>query len=214
MRWRPSNSSAEAPPTYSLSWVRSEGAESCPAGRALVSEVERRLGRKVFDASAERAFEVVVSRAGDTFKSDVYVRDASGATVGHRALSGDEPGCGPLLNATALAIALVIDPEAAAHQPSTSGAFEPPPAPEPPPALEPPPAPGMQRLRLTPKKADPEVERVFLDVDPGDRIRAVRVRDAQGNESLFEFDGIRENVGLPERLFRFEVPRGVEVVTG
>ena len=80
--------------------------------------------------------------------------------------------------------------------------------------LEPPPAPGRQRLRLTPKKADPEVERVFLDVDQGDRIRAVRVRDVQGNESRFEFEGIRENVGLPDRLFRFEVPPGVEVVTG
>jgi outer membrane lipoprotein carrier protein len=81
-------------------------------------------------------------------------------------------------------------------------------------SLEPPPAPGVQRLRLTPRKADPEVERIFLDVDEGDRIRAVRVRDAQGNESRFEFDGIRENVGLPDRLFRFHVPQGVEVVTG
>jgi tetratricopeptide (TPR) repeat protein len=41
------------------------------------------------------------------------------------------------------------------------------------------------------------VERIFLDVDQGDRIRAVRVRDAQGNESRFEFTSIRENVGLP-----------------
>jgi outer membrane lipoprotein carrier protein len=81
-------------------------------------------------------------------------------------------------------------------------------------SLETPPGPGLQRLRLTPKKADPEVERVFLDVDGADRIRAVRVRDAQGNESLFEFDAIRENVGLPDRLFRFEVPRGVEVIAG
>jgi outer membrane lipoprotein carrier protein len=81
-------------------------------------------------------------------------------------------------------------------------------------SMEPPPAPGRQRLRLTPKKADPEVERVFLDVDLGDRIRAVAVRDAQGNESRFEFEGIRENVGLPDRLFRFEVPQGVEVVAG
>jgi outer membrane lipoprotein carrier protein len=81
-------------------------------------------------------------------------------------------------------------------------------------SLEDPPAPNMQRLRLTPKKADPEVERVFLDVDQGDRIRAVRVRDAQGNESRFEFDGIKENVGLPDRIFRFQVPQGVEVVAG
>lgn len=81
-------------------------------------------------------------------------------------------------------------------------------------SLEPPPAAGLQRLRLTPKKADPEVERVFLDVDQADRIRAVRVRDTQGNESRFEFEGIRENVGLPDRLFRFEVPRGIEVISG
>ena len=80
--------------------------------------------------------------------------------------------------------------------------------------LEKAPGPGLQRLRLTPKKADPEVERVFLDVDAADRIRAVRVRDAQGNESRFDFEGIRENVGLPDRLFRFDVPRGVEVITG
>src|SRR4029453_8432479 len=81
-------------------------------------------------------------------------------------------------------------------------------------SLEPPPAPNVQRLRLTPKKADPEVERVFLDVDQGDRIRAVRVRDAQGNESRFEFEGIRETGALPARLFHFEVPPGVEVVAG
>lgn len=81
-------------------------------------------------------------------------------------------------------------------------------------SLEPPPAPNVQRLRLTPKKDDPEVERIFLDVDQGDRIRAVRVRDAQGNESRFEFTSIRENVGLPDRLFHFEVPPGVEVVSG
>jgi len=80
--------------------------------------------------------------------------------------------------------------------------------------LEKAPGPGLQRLKLTPRKADPEVERVYLDVDGEDRIRAVHVRDAQGNESRFDFQGIRENVGLPDRLFRFEVPRGVEVIAG
>jgi len=80
--------------------------------------------------------------------------------------------------------------------------------------LEKAPGPGLQRLKLVPRKADPEVERVYLDVDSADRIRAVHVRDAQGNESRFDFEGIRENVGLPDRLFRFEVPRGVEVIAG
>jgi hypothetical protein len=142
---------AVTPPTYALAWVRAEGAEQCPTGRVLVTEVERRLGRPVFSAEAERSFEVEVTRFGDTYRSDVYVRDASGHTIGHRSLQSDEPGCSALVNATALAIALVIDPEAAAHEPPPStgvAAFEPPvvalppPPPPPPPPPSPPPAPA------------------------------------------------------------------------
>ena len=66
----------------------------------------------------------------------------------------------------------------------------------------------------TPRKAEPEIEHLYVDVDADDRIRAILVVDAQGNRSQFAFDAIRENVGLEDRLFRFEVPRGVEVITG
>jgi hypothetical protein len=139
--------SAAAPPTYALSWVRAEGAEECPNGRALVTEVERRLGRAVFDAAAERSFEVEVTRFGQTYRSDVYVRDVAGRTIGHRSLQSDEPGCAALVNATALAVALVIDPEAAAHEPPLQkgvAAFEAPLAAPPsftPPSAPPPPPP-------------------------------------------------------------------------
>jgi len=138
------------PPTYALAWVRAEGAEECPTGRAVMIEVERRLGRAVFSVTAERSFEVEVTRFGKTYRSDVYVRDVSGHAIGHRLLQSDEPGCSALVNATALAIALVIDPEAAAQEPPPStgvAAFEPPvvtppPAPPaPPPTSPPPPAP-------------------------------------------------------------------------
>jgi outer membrane lipoprotein carrier protein len=74
--------------------------------------------------------------------------------------------------------------------------------------------PGLQRLRLVPRKTDPEVEWVTVDVDDDDRIRAIAVTDIQGNRSRFDFDGIRENVGLKDRLFQFRTPPGVEVVTG
>jgi outer membrane lipoprotein carrier protein len=74
--------------------------------------------------------------------------------------------------------------------------------------------PGRQRLRLVPRKADPDVQWVTVDVDENDRIRAIAVTDVQGNRSRFEFDGIRENVGLQDRLFQFRAPPGVEVVTG
>ena len=123
---------AEPAPTgsYALSWVRAEGAEDCPTGRVVAAEVERRLGRAVFDVNAERSFEVEVTRFGKTYRSDVFVRDAAGKTVGHRLLQSDEPGCSPLVNATSLAIALVIDPEAATREPPPSSgvaAFEAPP---------------------------------------------------------------------------------------
>jgi outer membrane lipoprotein carrier protein len=80
-------------------------------------------------------------------------------------------------------------------------------------ALEPA-ATGVQRLRLLPRRPDAEVERVFLEVDARDRIVLLEVHDVQGNRSRFRFEDLRENTGLPDRLFRFEIPRGVEVVAG
>jgi outer membrane lipoprotein carrier protein len=74
--------------------------------------------------------------------------------------------------------------------------------------------PGVQRLRLTPRKADPEVETVYLEVDGSDRVHAIEVLDPQGNQSRFLFEDIKENVGLRDGLFQFQIPKGVEVVTG
>jgi outer membrane lipoprotein carrier protein len=79
--------------------------------------------------------------------------------------------------------------------------------------LETPPA-GRARLRLVPRQPDPEIEKVLVDVDDAARIRSIQVFDAQGNLSRFDFDDIRENVGLKDRLFRFDIPNGVEVVSG
>ena len=81
-------------------------------------------------------------------------------------------------------------------------------------ALEPGAPGGLQRLRLTPRKPEAEIEELHVDVDAHDRIRGIVVVDAQGNRSQFTFDQIKENVGLDDRLFRFQVPRGVEVITG
>lgn len=73
---------------------------------------------------------------------------------------------------------------------------------------------GLQRLRLTPRKPEPEIEHLYVDVEDAGRIRGILVIDAQGNRSQFTFDDIHENVGLDDRLFRFEVPHGVEVIAG
>jgi outer membrane lipoprotein carrier protein len=77
-----------------------------------------------------------------------------------------------------------------------------------------PPAGGRPTLRLVPREADGDLAELHLEVDAADRIRALLAIDAQGNHSRFVFEDIRENVGLSDRLFRFQVPRGVEVVSG
>jgi hypothetical protein len=130
----------------------------------LATEVERRLGRKVFDAAAERSFEVQVARVGDNFRSDVYVRDETGRTVGHRSLQNDEPGCAALLGATALAILLVIDPEAAARGPASTnvGAFEAPPAPPPAPPSPLPPNPLPPPVVAPPVSPPPRIREPVL----------------------------------------------------
>jgi outer membrane lipoprotein carrier protein len=81
------------------------------------------------------------------------------------------------------------------------------------PSLEDAPA-GLWRLRLVPRQPDPEMEELRLDVDASFRLRAVELLDAQGNRSRFEFEDVRENVGLKDALFRFEIPAGVEVIAG
>lgn len=73
---------------------------------------------------------------------------------------------------------------------------------------------GVVRLRLLPRREQPDVERAFVDVEPSGRIRAIVLEDVQGNRTRFRFEGVRENTGLKDELFRFEVPKGVEVIRG
>jgi outer membrane lipoprotein-sorting protein len=68
-------------------------------------------------------------------------------------------------------------------------------------------------LRLSPRKPREEFELVELEVEPrGGRILRVVLIDTAANRTEFLFDEVRENVGLPESLFRFAIPSGVEVV--
>lgn len=72
----------------------------------------------------------------------------------------------------------------------------------------------LQQLRLSPKSPEPDVDTVLLDVDNADRIRRVAILDAEGDRSEFLFDQIRENMGLPDRLFHFTPPKDTEVIEG
>lgn len=73
---------------------------------------------------------------------------------------------------------------------------------------------GVVRLKLVPRREQADVERAFVDAEPTGRIRSILLEDPQGNRTRFRFEGVRENTGLADRLFRFDVPPGVEVIRG
>jgi outer membrane lipoprotein carrier protein len=73
---------------------------------------------------------------------------------------------------------------------------------------------GVFRLRLAPRRPQADVERAILDVEPSGSIRSILLEDVQGNRTRFRFEAVRENTGLRDSLFRFDVPAGVEVIRG
>ena len=73
---------------------------------------------------------------------------------------------------------------------------------------------GVVRLALVPKHEDADLQRAWVDLLPSGRIRAILLDDLQGNRTSFRFEGVRENTGLKDERFRFQVPKGVEVIRG
>jgi len=76
-------------------------------------------------------------------------------------------------------------------------------------------APAAARsLKLVPKSPQPEYDWLVFSVDPSTlAIRGLLSRDAQGGESAFVFTNLKENAGLADKEFAFNIPRGVDVVT-
>ena len=73
---------------------------------------------------------------------------------------------------------------------------------------------GVLRLKLVPREPQADVERATVDLEPSGRIRSILLEDVQGNRTRFRFEGVRENTGVADHLFRFQVPKGVEVIQG
>jgi outer membrane lipoprotein carrier protein len=73
--------------------------------------------------------------------------------------------------------------------------------------------PGTQALKLVPKNHEQDYEWLVLVVDKDTlRLRLLVTADQQGGESTFIFSNLKENVGVPEKAFTFEIPRGVDVI--
>ncbi|MEZ4407525.1 MAG: hypothetical protein R3A52_13770 [Polyangiales bacterium] len=113
----PAVARADPPTTVRFSWVRGDGADACPDERRVRDDVERRLGRDPFSDDATRSIEALVERVDEHWRATIRVRDASGATVGERALTRDDARCDAVVDASALAVALAIDPDAPTDPP-------------------------------------------------------------------------------------------------
>ncbi len=69
-------------------------------------------------------------------------------------------------------------------------------------------------MKLVPRKNDPEVEWLLLAVDANTlQIRNLVAMDRQGGRSTFLFENLKENRNLSDKIFEFDVPRGVDVIT-
>lgn len=128
------------PATVRFAWVRGTDADECPDASAMRADVTRRLRRDPFDESGPRSIEAVVERAPVGWRATLRVRDGDGSLLGERTLTHDATRCAPIADASALAIALAVDPDAVV-EPASSTA----PAPS-----SPPPRPRAPRRAPTP----------------------------------------------------------------
>ena len=73
---------------------------------------------------------------------------------------------------------------------------------------------GSLSLKLVPKKSDPEFEWLTIAVDPATlQIQQLVALDRQGGQSTFSFTNLKENRNLSDKIFDFQVPRGVDVIS-
>jgi outer membrane lipoprotein carrier protein len=72
---------------------------------------------------------------------------------------------------------------------------------------------GSLALKLTPKKREPEYASLTLVVDPRTfSLQMLITVDTQGGRSAFTFTNLKENLGIADNQFVFQMPRNVEVV--
>jgi len=68
-------------------------------------------------------------------------------------------------------------------------------------------------LELSPKRSEAAFARMILQVDPEDfTIQKVTIFDRYANTTVIAFEGLKLNPPLPDSLFAFTPPKGVEVV--
>jgi outer membrane lipoprotein carrier protein len=72
---------------------------------------------------------------------------------------------------------------------------------------------GSLALKLTPKRREPEYESLTLVVEPKTlMLQMLITNDAQGGRSAFTFSNLKENIGVADTQFVFQIPRNVEII--
>jgi len=72
---------------------------------------------------------------------------------------------------------------------------------------------GHWMLDLRPRRPQPSLTRLVLEVDPREYlVRSAELYDQFENTVTMRFTRIVENAGLPDRLFAFVPPQGVATV--
>ncbi len=72
---------------------------------------------------------------------------------------------------------------------------------------------GTYVLKLQPKLQERDYDWLQLVVDRSTfQIRSLTAADKQGTRSTFTFSNFKENVGLPDKTFQFNIPRGADVI--
>ncbi len=112
-----------------LSWVRAPEALDCDDAGQVQADVVRRLGKNPFSEPSKIFIEATVSKPESAFVAELEMRDAAGASLGSRRVTSDAPSCASLVAAAGLAIALMIDPDAALAPPPAPTPSPPPPTP-------------------------------------------------------------------------------------
>ena len=74
--------------------------------------------------------------------------------------------------------------------------------------------PGDIVLRGAPKGMEDRVPLVILEVTPDGQIDRIQIEETDGAMTDFRFSDVADNVAIPESLFQFKPPMGVEVVEG
>jgi len=170
--------------TVALSWVRLPGAERCGDTRELASKVDAHLQRSAFVAPALAQLQIEASvepTPSNAWKLRIALFDASRA-AGTRELLVEQPSCAEVIDAAALAIAVMIDPDAALHPPSPPVAAlpeAPAPRPEPQAAPREPAAPSVSPPRCV--ESPPAAEVVhWHSLEPGRNHHERRFAEQRG----------------------------------